>query len=400
MKFRSLMILATLALTALPAVAQPGAPYAIAAAKDFNWQVVIGDTGSGRKFTPAGSPGGGVKIAGNIVLPSGQSGRGVWVTPTFTTFTSGTTAEISGMLIDTPAITSSGATITNAANLKIAAAPSAGSNNYSLWVVGASRFDAGQTVTGTYTSSDATTPSFILSAGSTNTGKVVINGKTSGSTSYTTADATAQAVTITTAAQTVGASTVTFPNNAGVSSNVVLDTLAQTLTNKTLTSPTIQTGYTISGTGTIATGATITTPVFPTGGVSYTNATSGSITVIPPTGALGTPTLQLPAFTSGGGLPVAIDCGSTGSGNQTCTPTTTTGKTMVIAGHSTLSANAAVITLPASASFTSTTTYDCVGNDITTRANPVQVVPTSGATFTITNTTGMTDVIAWVCVGN
>jgi hypothetical protein len=40
-----------------------------------------------------------------------------------------------------------------------------------------------------------------------------------------------------------------------------------------------------------------------------------------------------------------------------------------------------------------------VANDVTTRANVVQMIPASGATATITNTTGGSDVIQWICVG-
>lgn len=111
----------------------------------------------------------------------------------------------------------------------------------------------------------------------------------------------------------------------------------------------------------------------------------------------------LPAMVAGtnaGGLPVVISCGSTGSGNQTCSAAAATVKTTIIDGESTLSSNAAVITFPNSFAYTSTTSYFCVANDVTTRANPVQMVPTSGATATITNTTGATDVIQWICVGN
>lgn len=46
---------------------------------------------------------------------------------------------------------------------------------------------------------------------------IQINGKTSGATKFTTADATAQTVTHNTAAQTSGAATVTIPDMAGVS---------------------------------------------------------------------------------------------------------------------------------------------------------------------------------------
>lgn len=51
-------------------------------------------------------------------------------------------------------------------------------------------------------------------SGST-TGSVVLNGSTSGSLTITTADATAQAVTITVAAQTSGAATLAIPDRAG-----------------------------------------------------------------------------------------------------------------------------------------------------------------------------------------
>lgn len=107
-------------------------------------------------------------------------------------------------------------------------------------------------------------------------------------------------------------------------------------------------------------------------------------------------TLTAPDAT--GGLPVVISCGSTGSGNQTCSPAAATVKTQIVNGTSTLASNNAVITF--ATAFTSTTSYFCVANDITTRANPVQMLSTSAGTATITNTTGASDVIQWICVGN
>lgn len=92
----------------------------------------------------------------------------------------------------------------------------------------------GPTITGTLTLGDATTPSLSLASGKTNTGAVTINGKTSGSLKLTTADATAQAVTVTAAAQTTAASTLTIPDQGGSSRNFVFDSLAQTLTGKTI----------------------------------------------------------------------------------------------------------------------------------------------------------------------
>lgn len=108
-----------------------------------------------------------------------------------------------------------------------------------------------------------------------------------------------------------------------------------------------------------------------------------------------TGTLTLPNATAS--LPVLFDCGSTGSGNQTCTPAAAAATTKLYVGHSTLAANAATITF--SVAFTSTAAFDCVANDITTRANPVQMIPASASTATITNTTGATDVIQWMCAG-
>lgn len=91
------------------------------------------------------------------------------------------------------------------------------------------------TLSGATTINDATTPSLTTAAGKTNTGFVQINGKTSGAMKFLPADATAQTVTIQSAAQTTGATTLTIPDQAGTSRNFVFDTLTQTLTNKTLT---------------------------------------------------------------------------------------------------------------------------------------------------------------------
>lgn len=108
-----------------------------------------------------------------------------------------------------------------------------------------------------------------------------------------------------------------------------------------------------------------------------------------------TGTLTLPTAT--GGLPATFDCASTGSGNQTCSPTAAAVTTKIYSGKSTLSGSAATITFPVS--FTASTNFSCVANDVTTRANVVQMVPASANTATITNTTGASDVIQWICIG-
>lgn len=90
------------------------------------------------------------------------------------------------------------------------------------------------TVTGTITSDDATTPVIATAAGNTNTGYLSLAGKTSGSLKILPADAMAQVVTIAPAAQTSGASTLGIPDQAGVNSDFVFTSLAQSLTNKTI----------------------------------------------------------------------------------------------------------------------------------------------------------------------
>lgn len=106
-------------------------------------------------------------------------------------------------------------------------------------------------------------------------------------------------------------------------------------------------------------------------------------------------TVKLPIQT--GALTTAYFCGAT-SGTTPCPNTATGGTARVIGGIATLAANTAVIS-SISPAFTGTTTFACVANDLTTRANPVQVANTSTSSITITNTTGATDVINWICVG-
>lgn len=109
--------------------------------------------------------------------------------------------------------------------------------------------DAAELVNFTYNVSliNATTPTLTLETGKTNTGAVIIKGKTSGQLKFTTADATAQTVTVTAAAQTSGASTWTLPDAAGVAQSFVTLALTQELTNKTLTAQVVKTGLTASG---------------------------------------------------------------------------------------------------------------------------------------------------------
>lgn len=171
-----------------------------------------------------------------------------------------------------------------------------------------------------------------------------------------------------------GASPITFEGatNDGVKTTL---TVADPTAARTLTLPDATDTLVGKATTDILTGKTLTAPV---------------ISSISNTG-----TLTLPNATAS--VPVLFDCGTTGSGSQTCTPAAAAATTKVYAGHSTLAASAATITF--SVGFTSATSYECVANDVTTRANVVQMVPASATTATITNTTGATDVIQWICAG-
>lgn len=123
------------------------------------------------------------------------------------------------------------------------------------------------TLSGVTTINDATTPSLTTASGKTNTGFVQINGKTSGGMKFLPADASAQTVTVALAAQTVGAATLTIPDQAGTARNLVTDTGTQTLSNKTLVAPAL--GTPASGTLTSVTGLPLSTGV--TGTLAATN---------------------------------------------------------------------------------------------------------------------------------
>jgi hypothetical protein len=131
------------------------------------------------------------------------------------------------------------------------------------------------------------------------------------------------------------------------------------------------------------------------GGVGFNNATSGKVLLNPPTGALGTPTVTLPAIT--GSLGTGYSCGTIAA-NGACANTATAGTFHSVFGIATLASNTSTIT-GISPAFTSSSTFFCVANDITTRANPVQAIPASGSTVTFTNTTGATDNIQFLCQG-
>lgn len=145
------------------------------------------------------------------------------------------------------------------------------------------------------------------------------------------------------------ATTMTFPSTSGT---VVTLAATQTLTAKTLTAPVIAT---ISNTG----------------------------------------TETLPTNT--GGIPVLYSCGAT-TGATTCANTSGGATARVFSGIATLASNSAVIS-GISPAFTSTATFACTSNDQTTIGNPTKVLNTSSSSITISDTTGASDAVAYVCIG-
>ena len=211
------------------------------------------------------------------------------------------------------------------------------------------------------------TASLVLGATGSAVGQVIFNNATSGT------------VTLAPTTGALGSVTATLPANTGTVAEL---NLAQSFTQPITITPTASL---VLGTAGSAVGQAI-----------FNNATSGTITLAPPTGALGSITDTLAVYA--GGLVPVFSCGATGTGNQTCSPSAANGKQQIYVGSSTLSGSTATITFPNT--FTSTSTFFCTANDVTTRANPVQMVPASGTTATITDTTGASDVIQWMCAGN
>jgi hypothetical protein len=341
--------MAVAALTAQGTIS--GLPSSIGMPVDFGWGLSIGTqntAGTSQPFAAApvtGSVGGGVNIKPDLRQGIGsESLEGLRVAPTVTTLATGTDALVTSLHVAVPVITSGGATITTAANVKVDAAPTAGGTNLSLWVVGNSQFDAGlSTTAGT------------LSGWTVPTAGLKFSNATSGT------------ITLAATSGALGSVTLSLP--------AATDTLVGKATTDILSNKTI-----------------------PTAGLAFTNATSGSITLATPTGALATPTVTLPAAT--GSVPAIYSCGASLAAAGACANTTAGAATFhIITGSFLLSGSTSTVT-GISPAFTSATSWWCVANDVTTRANPVQAIPASGSTVTITNTTGATDLIQMICMGS
>ena len=190
--------------------------------------------------------------------------------------------------------------------------------------------------------------------------------------------------TVTVSGSTSGSAAIAAPAIAGTPSTDYLPTTDCGTGPCLMESATPSAGFaqlswssTVTGTGApvLGTSPTLATPV---------------IASLVHTGTITTPSTS-------GGMPIVIACGTTSGATANCSNTAVGSTSIIYFGKATLSSNASIITI--SPGYTSSSTYFCTGNDVTTRANAVQVVPTSATTFTITDTTGVSDGIQWICAG-
>lgn len=135
-----------------------------------------------------------------------------------------------------------------------------------------------------------------------------------------------------------------------------------------------------------------------TGFIQFDGATADAtnittLKVVDPTAAR---SITLPDVT--GPVATIYSCGASLAAAGACA-NTGTGSFHMITGSALLAGSTSTIT-GISPGFTSATSWWCVANDVTTRANPVQAIPASASTLTITNTTGATDLIQFFCGGN
>jgi hypothetical protein len=187
-----------------------------------------------------------------------------------------------------------------------------------------------------------------------------------------------------------------------------------TLNTSTITAQTVdlaRVGGTIvfpnaTSSGTTAAGLHVLIPTVTLNGATVTNAATVVIDGDPVTGTnkyslwnKGTTRLDgaIVTNTAGAAIGAGYFCGASLAANGACA-NTAMGATMHWEfGTFLLTGNASTVT--GLTAYTSTTTFNCVANDITTRANVVQAIPASTTTVTITNTTGATDLISMICVG-
>jgi len=115
-------------LGATPIISSYAGPHAIGGAAFGDYQVYLRGAFSGATNAEI------IHINTNLTVPAGGYAAGIYLAPTFTKAGSGTHANFTGLLLDAPTIVAGGAALTNASTVKITGAPTAATNNYSLWI--------------------------------------------------------------------------------------------------------------------------------------------------------------------------------------------------------------------------------------------------------------------------
>lgn len=216
-----------------------------------------------------------------------------------------------------------GGTVSVAANKDVACAAGTTALDMSLGT-GVFKSNTGaNTMGGAVTVADATTPSVTTAAGKTNSGFVLVNGKTSGGLKLLPTDAMGNNLIVTPAAVASADRTLTLPDPGGADS-VAYIALAQTLTNKNV----VQTITTISGDGAI----TITGGV-----VALTKGSAAAITIAAPSAPQAGTTIKIFAGSAFAHVVTftgaTLDDGITGGGKTTVTMAAFVGSSIEVTAY-------------------------------------------------------------------
>lgn len=119
-------------------------------------------------FAPgAGSYGTALNLRTTITAVAGQDANGAVIFPVINEAASGTHGYITSLEVDPPTIGAGSASVTNAITLRVAGTPTAGTNNYALYVDnGTVRTDGGNLIVGVAGTGGGTNPHLILNNGS------------------------------------------------------------------------------------------------------------------------------------------------------------------------------------------------------------------------------------------